>query len=124
MSGPPYRRSARPAPLQPLRPPSRRGPLLSAAVLSSVAAMGGAVAVVGGSVELALLAGGGAVAALAHWLRSTRDARGHDAMLRFLDNDRSRVGNPNQNFARELLELFTLGEGNYTERDVRETDAS
>ena len=43
------------------------------------------------------------------------------AMLVYLDNHTNRVGNPNENFARELLELFTLGEGHYTEDDVKET---
>jgi uncharacterized protein (DUF1800 family) len=43
------------------------------------------------------------------------------AMLEYLDNDANRRGKPNENFARELLELFTLGEGNYTETDVKET---
>ncbi len=50
-------------------------------------------------------------------------ARGvvHDpAMLRFLDADRIRVGHPNENLARELFELFLLGIGNYTERDIQE----
>ena len=42
------------------------------------------------------------------------------AMLEYLDNDSNRVGNPNENFARELMELFTLGEGNYTEADVKD----
>jgi len=42
------------------------------------------------------------------------------AMLEYLDNDANRKGRPNENFARELLELFTLGEGNYGEADVRE----
>jgi len=43
------------------------------------------------------------------------------AMLEYLDNDVNRRGKPNENFARELLELFTLGEGHgYTEMDVRE----
>jgi len=42
------------------------------------------------------------------------------AMLLYLDNTSSKKGHPNENFARELLELFTLGEGNYTEEDVRE----
>jgi uncharacterized protein (DUF1800 family) len=42
------------------------------------------------------------------------------ALLIYLDNDENRKGKPNENFARELLELFTLGEGNYTEEDVRE----
>lgn len=42
------------------------------------------------------------------------------AMLLYLDNARSRKEAPNENFARELLELFTLGEGNYTEGDLKE----
>lgn len=42
------------------------------------------------------------------------------AMLLYLDNAASKRQAPNENFARELLELFTLGEGNYTETDVRE----
>src|SRR5688572_24967960 len=42
------------------------------------------------------------------------------AMLEYLDNDQNRRRNPNENFARELLELFTLGEGNYSEQDVKE----
>ncbi len=42
------------------------------------------------------------------------------AMLVYLDNDESRKEHPNENLARELLELFTLGEGNYSERDVSE----
>jgi len=45
----------------------------------------------------------------------------HDpAMLLYLDNDSSRKEHPNENFARELLELYTLGEGNYSEQDVGE----
>lgn len=45
----------------------------------------------------------------------------HDpAMLRYLDNDSNEREHPNENLARELLELFSLGEGNYTERDVKE----
>ncbi len=43
------------------------------------------------------------------------------AMLRYLDNASNRKGHPNENYARELLELFTLGEGNYSEKDVAET---
>jgi uncharacterized protein (DUF1800 family) len=42
------------------------------------------------------------------------------AMLNYLDNDRSRKEQPNENFARELMELFVLGEGNYTEQTVKE----
>lgn len=42
------------------------------------------------------------------------------AMLQFLNNQQNRKGHPNENFARELMELFTLGRGNYTEKDVQE----
>ncbi len=43
------------------------------------------------------------------------------AMLRYLDGARNRKGAPNENFAREVMELFTLGEGNgYTEADISE----
>jgi uncharacterized protein (DUF1800 family) len=58
-----------------------------------------------------------------------RYARGHfgalvkaisrdPAMIIWLDLRDSRPTHPNENFARELMELFTLGEGHYTERDV------
>ncbi|SNY95361.1 DUF1800 domain-containing protein [Flagellimonas pacifica] len=44
------------------------------------------------------------------------------AMLYYLDGVRNRGNNPNENYARELYELFTLGEGNnYTEEDIIET---
>jgi uncharacterized protein (DUF1800 family) len=42
------------------------------------------------------------------------------AMMFYLDTQNSRKGKPNENFAREVMELFTLGEGHYTEQDVRE----
>ena len=43
------------------------------------------------------------------------------AMLKYLDNDENRRGRPNENLARELMELFVLGEGNgYTESDIKE----
>jgi uncharacterized protein (DUF1800 family) len=42
------------------------------------------------------------------------------AMLVWLDGDDNRKGHPNENFAREVLELFALGIGNYGEDDVRE----
>ncbi len=41
-------------------------------------------------------------------------------MILYLDNVTNRRGNPNENFARELLELFTLGEGHYSEQDIKE----
>ncbi len=42
------------------------------------------------------------------------------AMLIYLDGAQNRKGAPNENFAREVMELFTLGEGHYTEQDVKE----
>ena len=42
------------------------------------------------------------------------------AMLIYLDNAGSRRQAPNENFAREVMELFTLGEGRYTESDIKE----
>ncbi len=42
------------------------------------------------------------------------------AMIRYLDLQDSRRDAPNENFARELFELFVLGEGNYSERDIKE----
>lgn len=41
------------------------------------------------------------------------------AMLEYLDNDVNVAGSPNENFARELMELFLLGVGHYSEEDVR-----
>jgi uncharacterized protein (DUF1800 family) len=42
------------------------------------------------------------------------------AMLNFLNNQQNRKDHPNENFAREVMELFTLGRGNYSENDVKE----
>lgn len=42
------------------------------------------------------------------------------AMLLYLDSASNRKAHPNENYARELMELFCLGEGNYTEKDVQE----
>ena len=42
------------------------------------------------------------------------------AMMIYLDTPTSKKGKPNENFSRELLELFTLGEGHYSERDIKE----
>lgn len=42
------------------------------------------------------------------------------AMIVYLDLQQNRVGAPNENFARECMELFTLGVGHYTERDIKE----
>jgi uncharacterized protein (DUF1800 family) len=54
-------------------------------------------------------------------LKEFTRAVAHDpAMLIYLDNNTNRKGKPNENWARELFELFTLGIGNYTETDVKE----
>jgi len=42
------------------------------------------------------------------------------AMVIYLDNAQNRKGSPNENFAREVMELFTLGEGHYSEQDIKE----
>lgn len=42
------------------------------------------------------------------------------AMLDYLNNQQNRKQKPNENYARELMELFTLGIGNYTEQDIKE----
>lgn len=42
------------------------------------------------------------------------------AMLIWLDTNTSKKGKPNENYARELMELFSLGIGHYTEQDIRE----
>ncbi|HWB09800.1 MAG TPA: DUF1800 domain-containing protein [Pirellulales bacterium] len=44
----------------------------------------------------------------------------HPAVLVWLDADSNRKGHPNENLARELMELFTLGVGHYTEEDIKE----
>ncbi|MDP7252606.1 MAG: DUF1800 domain-containing protein [Planctomycetota bacterium] len=43
------------------------------------------------------------------------------AMILWLDNQTNIKGNPNENFAREIFELFTLSIGNYTEKDIQES---
>ncbi|WP_296317084.1 DUF1800 domain-containing protein [Winogradskyella sp. UBA3174] len=43
------------------------------------------------------------------------------AMLRYLNGKQNRKNRPNENFARELMELFTLGEGQYSEKDIKES---
>lgn len=43
------------------------------------------------------------------------------AMLNYLNGKQNRKNRPNENFARELMELFTLGEGQYSEKDIKES---
>ncbi len=42
------------------------------------------------------------------------------AMILYLNNQQNKKEHPNENFAREVMELFTLGRGNYTEQDIKE----
>ena len=46
------------------------------------------------------------------------------AMLIYLDSTTNRRIHPNENFAREVMELFCLGVGNYTEHDIQEVARS
>ena len=43
------------------------------------------------------------------------------SMIRFLNNNENKKGHPNENFARELMELFTIGRGHYNETDLKES---
>jgi len=54
------------------------------------------------------------------WFRMLVAVAKDPAMLIWLDQAQSRKEHPNENFAREVMELFTLGEGHYTEKDVTE----
>lgn len=49
-----------------------------------------------------------------------REVSKSPAMLSFLNNQQNKKQHPNENFAREVMELFTMGRGNYTEQDVKE----
>lgn len=55
-----------------------------------------------------------------NWLRLLIETGKDPAMLVWLDQAESRKEHPNENFAREVMELFSLGEGHYTEKDVTE----
>ena len=54
------------------------------------------------------------------WLTLLTGVSKDPAMLVWLDQAQSRKQHPNENFAREVMELFTLGEGNYGEKDITE----
>lgn len=58
--------------------------------------------------------------AAGNWLVLLEQVSKDPAMLLWLDQAQSRKEHPNENFAREVMELFVLGEGHYTERDVTE----
>src|SRR5438046_8320502 len=54
------------------------------------------------------------------WLEMLVQVAKCPAMLVWLDQAQSRKEHPNENFAREVMELFALGEGHYTEKDITE----
>ncbi len=58
--------------------------------------------------------------ALGNYGQLLREIVRDPAMVLYLDSQSNRKGQPNENFARELMELFTLGEGHYSEQDVKE----
>src|SRR5262245_58672357 len=58
--------------------------------------------------------------ATGNWLQLLIEVGKDPAMLIWLDQAQSRKDHPNENFAREVMELFALGEGHYTEKDITE----
>ncbi|MBS1730927.1 MAG: DUF1800 domain-containing protein [Bacteroidetes bacterium] len=58
--------------------------------------------------------------ALGHFGDLLRAVSKSPAMLSFLNNQQNKKQHPNENFAREVMELFTMGRGNYSEEDVKE----
>ena len=59
--------------------------------------------------------------ALGNFKDFTKTVSKEAAMLNYLNNKQNRKESPNENFARELMELFTLGQDNYTETDIKES---
>ncbi|MBA2563131.1 MAG: DUF1800 domain-containing protein [Chitinophagaceae bacterium] len=49
-----------------------------------------------------------------------REVSKSPAMISFLNNQQNKKQHPNENFAREVMELFTMGRGNYSENDIKE----
>ncbi|RTL44572.1 MAG: DUF1800 domain-containing protein [Candidatus Melainabacteria bacterium] len=58
--------------------------------------------------------------ALGDYQQMLLDVSRDPAMIVWLDNQQNRKGKPNENYAREIMELFTMGIGNYTEMDIKE----
>lgn len=51
----------------------------------------------------------------------THEVSRDPAMILYLNNNENKKAHPNENYARELMELFTMGRGNYTEADIKES---
>lgn len=58
--------------------------------------------------------------ALGHFGEMLQEMTRDPAMLVWLDSNTNKKGHPNENYAREVFELFSLGVGNYTEKDIQE----
>ena len=58
--------------------------------------------------------------ALGNFRALTKAVAREAAMLDYLNNTQNKKGSPNENFARELMELFTIGRDNYSETDIKE----
>ncbi|MDQ6764286.1 MAG: DUF1800 domain-containing protein [Bacteroidota bacterium] len=58
--------------------------------------------------------------ALGNFGELLREISKSPAMLSFLNNQQNKKQHPNENFAREVMELFTMGRGNYSESDIKE----
>ena len=58
--------------------------------------------------------------ALGNFGEMLREVSKSPAMLSFLNNQQNKKEHPNENFAREVMELFTMGRGNYSENDIKE----
>ncbi|WP_299059012.1 DUF1800 domain-containing protein [uncultured Polaribacter sp.] len=59
--------------------------------------------------------------ALGNFKHFTKSVSKEAAMLTYLNNKQNKKQSPNENFARELMELFTLGQEHYTETDIKES---
>ena len=59
--------------------------------------------------------------ALGNFKDFTKTISKEAAMLNYLNNKQNKKKSPNENFARELMELFTLGQDQYTEKDIKES---
>ena len=62
--------------------------------------------------------------ALGNFVALTKEISRDPAMMIYLDLQQSKKEAPNENWARELMELFTIGIGNYSEKDIRESARS
>ena len=62
--------------------------------------------------------------ALGDFRNFTKTVSKEAAMLAYLNNKQNKKESPNENFARELMELFTLGQDQYTEQDIKESARS